>query len=287
MQKEGPMARFGKAHVYLFSALVLLLGASQTLATPLLGITFGTNQSAVLYDVDSVTGAAGNPRPTTIGHVAGIAWSPTGSLYALTNSTASQYPNSLMRLDPATGASQLIGPTGLAGIVEGDLTRDPTTGQLYGCYNLATGKRQLFTVNSQTGAATTIPGSLSGDPSALAFSPDGTLYGIDTSLSELLTIDKTSGTIQNYRPLGVALGSTAGMAVDPLTGVFYIADGESNGTDKLYTLNPATGVLTVVGPLGVTDGLAGLTFVPEPAAVAMLALAGVLMVGRPRGRRVL
>lgn len=279
------MARFREAQVCLFFASMALLDATQASATPLLGVSFGTSQTAMLYDVDSLTGAASNPRPTGLGHVAGIAWSPAASLYALTNSSAPQHPNSLMRVDPSTGASQLIGSTGLTAIVEGDLARDPTTGQLYGCYNLMSGRRQLFTVDSETGAATSIPGSLSGDPSTLAFSSGGTLYGIDTSLGELLSIDKTSGAILDYKSLNVALGSTAGMAVDPLTGVFYVADGESNGTDTLYTLNPATGVLTAVGPLGLTDGLAGLTFVPEPEVAVLMGLAAGLVIVRKRGGR--
>lgn len=280
------MARFGKAQVHLFSASMLLLGAAQALGAPLYGVSFGSSQDAMLYDVDAMTGAASNPRPVGLGHVVGIAWSPAGTLYGLTNSTAPQHPNSLVSIDPATGATQVIGSTGLTTIVEGDLARDPTTGQLYGCYNLDAGKRQLFTLNLQTGAAAPIPGSLSGDPSALAFGLDGTLYGIDASLGELLTIDKTSGAVVSYATLSVTLGSTAGMAVDPYTGVFYVADGESGGTDTLYTLNPTTGVLTAVGPLGVADGLAGLAFVPEPGAVLLGLAASLLVLNKRRSRRV-
>ena len=89
------MARFGKARFYLFSTgLFLFSGAGPVLATPLYGVSFGTNESAVLYDVDSVTGAAGNPRPVGVGHLVGIAWSPEGWLYGLTNGTAPAAPNS-------------------------------------------------------------------------------------------------------------------------------------------------------------------------------------------------
>jgi DNA-binding beta-propeller fold protein YncE len=279
------MARFGKAHVYLFSASIVLLFASQTVATPLYGVSFGSSQDAMLYDVDAMTGVASNPRPVGLGHVVGIAWSPAGTLYGLTNGTAPQHPNSLVSIDPATGATQVIGSTGLTTIVEGDLARDPTTGQLYGCYNLDAGGRQLFTLNLQTGAAAPIPGSLSGDPSALAFGLDGTLYGIDTGLGELLTIDKVTGVMLSHKALSTGLGSTAGMAVDPYTGVFYVADGESGGTDTLYTLNPTMGVLTAVGPLGVADGLAGLAFVPEPGAVLMGLAASLLVLSKRRSRR--
>lgn len=280
------MARFSKARFYLFSILVVFLGAGPALATPLYGVSFGTNESAVLYDVDSATGAASNPRPVGVGYLVGIAWSPQGWLYGLTNSTASANPNSLVSIDPLTGASQVVGATGLTTIVEGDLARDPTTGQLYGCYNLDAGRRQLFTLNLQTGAATTIPGSLSGDPSALTFGLDGTLYGIDTSLGELLTIDKVTGAVLSYKTLNVTLGAVAGMAVDPFSGVFYVADGDSGGTDRLYTLDPATGVLAAVGPLGVADGLAGLAFVPEPGAELMGLAASLLVLNKRRSRRV-
>jgi hypothetical protein len=273
--------RTTRAVVSMSGLLVSLVPGAAT-ATSLFGVDFGTTQQAVLYDVDPATGAATNPRPTGLGHLVGVAYAPDGVLYGLTNSSAPSNPNSLVAIDPSTGASHLVGPTGLPSIVEGDLTRDPTTGLFYGCYNLNTGARQLFTINIQTGAATPLSGSLSGDPSALAFSPDGTLYGIDTSLGQLLTVNKATGAALSSKSLNIALGSTSGMAVDPATGVFYVADGESAGTDKLYTLNPATGVLTAIGPTGLANGLAGLTFVPEPEAAMLLGLAAMFAFVRKR-----
>ncbi|MGQ9650829.1 MAG: hypothetical protein ACUVXJ_12020 [Phycisphaerae bacterium] len=67
------MARSRKAQGHLFSASIVLLAASQTLATPLYGVSFGTSQDAVLYDVHVVIGVASNPRPVGLGHVVGIA----------------------------------------------------------------------------------------------------------------------------------------------------------------------------------------------------------------------
>lgn len=282
------MARFRtRRAAAVLAGLTVLLGVGTAVATPLLGVNFGTTQQAVLYDVDPATGAATNPRPTGLGHVVGLAYAPSGVLFGLTNSTAPTNPNSLVAVDPSTGVSHLVGSTGLSSIIEGDLARDPATGLLYGCYNLSTGARQLFTLNTQTGAATPLTASLPGDPSALAFASDGTLYAIDTSLGELLVVNKVTGATLSSRLLNIALGSTAGMAVNPATGVFYVADGESGGTDKLYTLNPATGTLTAIGPTGLADGLSGLTFVPEPEAAISLSLVAAFVFGRkPSGHRV-
>src|SRR5262245_29836790 len=103
--------------------------------------------SGVLYDVDTSTGAATNPRGGGIGHVAGIAFRSDGTLFGLTAFGGSP-ANSLVTIDPTTGASTLVGPTGLTGIVEGDITFSPTTGILYG---LSTSPGfGLFTINTAT-----------------------------------------------------------------------------------------------------------------------------------------
>lgn len=269
----------GKITVLLVAAL-LLGSVSPALATPLFGTSFGGLERAVLYDVNAQTGLATNPRPTGIDHLVGIAFSPGGTLYGLSNAAAAENPNSLFTIDPETGASSLIDAIGLDNVVEGDLAFDPTTSVLYGLYNLDSGQRQLLTIDTDTAAATVIPGSLTGDPSGMAFDSTGMLYALDTSLRQLLTVDKTTGAILTTTALSAALGSVAGMDVDPATGTLYVADGESDGTDTLYTLNPTTGVLTEVGPTGLPDGLAGLAFVPEPTTLVLMMLGGAALMRR-------
>ena len=66
------------------------------------------------------------------------AWTGTFGASASTN------PNGLVRIDRATGSSQLVGSTGLNNIVEGDLAYDHTTGTLYGLYQLTSGERNEF-----------------------------------------------------------------------------------------------------------------------------------------------
>ena len=280
------MSRRSKCFVIVVAAASGLGAAGAAWATPLYGISFASPQGSVLYQVDPQTGQAGDPKPTGLSHVVGIAFSNDLALYGLTNATAPTNPNSLVRINRKTGASQLVGSTGLGNIVEGDLACDGTTGVLYGMYYLTSGQRDIFTLNAATGAATILPVSLSGDPSAMAFDTTGTLYAIDTSLGKLLTIDKTTGSTLSSIALSQPLGSVAGMAVDPLTQTFYVADGDSAGTDHLYTLNPTTGLLTDIGSTGLDNGLAGLAFLPEPASLALLGLGATILRGR-RGKPVI
>lgn len=245
-------------------------------AAPLYGTSFGGVGGAILYAVNPGSGAASNPRPISIDFLVGIEVGASGVIYGLSNSAA-DVPNALFTINPATGAAQLVGPTGLAGVAEGDLAFDPISGELYGCYNLlGTGQRQLFTINLGTAVATPRPISLAGDPSGLAFGLDGTLYAIDTNLQQLLTVDKTTGQTLTIKSLSRPLGSTVGMDTDPATGILYVADGESSGTDKLYSLDPGTGTLTEIGPTGLANGLAGLAFLPEPNTLLLLLMALVV-----------
>ena len=78
--------------------------------------------------------------------------------------------------------------------------------------------------------------------------------------------------------LSTALGEAAGMAFSPTTGTAFVADGNSGGTNKLYSLNLTTGLLTAVGDLGDSTGLAGLSFAPRPSSPepSSLATAGTV-----------
>src|SRR6202011_1590185 len=100
-----------------------------------------------LFDYTQGSGAATNPRliaaPPAIASgalVAGIDFSPSGTLYALTTAP----DNSLYTVNPTTGAATsvpLSGPTLPANITEGDLAFDPTSGLspggplIYGLYD--------------------------------------------------------------------------------------------------------------------------------------------------------
>ena len=72
--------------------------------------------------------------------------------------------------------------------------------------------------------------------------------------------------------MDVNLGDAIGLAIHPITGVAYVADGGFGGTNMLYSLNLASGMLNSIGPTGISEGISGLAFatVPEPSSFAMV-----------------
>jgi streptogramin lyase len=241
----------------------------------LLGADF---QDGTLYDVNPATGAATNPRETGITGIVDIEAAADGSvLYGLDAFGASPR-SALYRINPTTGASTLIGPSGMS-IAEGDLALQPGTGNMFAVGEIS-GKHNLLRLNLSTGQATvvgSIPLGDLADPSALSFGGDNKLYLIDTNTNALLTIDPSTGAVTASVNVSVALGEVAGMTLDRSNGKLYVT-GE---TRRLYTLNTGTGQLTDIGPTGLhTQGLAGLTYVPEPSSTAFIATCALALLRR-------
>jgi len=265
-----------------FSAGVICLGVICGIR-PAAGALLGNNAApGFLYDVNPLTGTATNLRPTNINGLDGVAFGPGGTLFGLSQRDSSPVTNALFRIDPVTGASTLIGQTGM-NIIEGDLRFDPSLGVFFAVTDIpgATSTRRLFTINPNTGAGTVV-GAIAGafDPSAVAIDSAGRLLVLDQqtfAADRLLQLDKTTAAVISSVNLNVNLGGTAGMDFDPVSGVLYVVDGV--GTNSLYTLDPSTGTLTLVGPTNVLDGLAGLAFVlvPEPSTLALAALGAVAL----------
>ena len=223
-----------------------------------------------LYTLDPATGSVKSTVGVTgIGSTLGIDLAPDGFLYAVTTAGAASNPNSLYKIDPASGAAQLVGKLLLpGGVIEGDLAFDGS-GTLYG---ISMG--DLFKVSLATGKATlvgTVPGGLR-DISYLAFnSLNNSLYAIDngptsSSPSTLLRLDPANAQILASKPLS-KLGAWGGMAFEPGTGVFYLADSGPGGTNTMYTLNPGTGALSPVGPTNLAPGLSGIAFCRKSSCV--------------------
>src|SRR5262249_9805630 len=164
-----------------------------------------------------------------ITRLTGIAFRPTdGALFGLTTQGSTTATNALFRIDPITGASTLVGQTGLSSIIEGDLAFDPTSGLLYGVQNLSSPtSRHLFTIHQATGVEKTI-GSVEGDGdlSGIAFDSAGNLFILDddhslSAISQVLRVDKSNAAILDAVPLSLRLGPLLGMDFDRSTGVLY------------------------------------------------------------------
>jgi hypothetical protein len=192
----------------------------------------------------------------------GLAWrAGDGLCYGIdTNS------GDLWRLDPRTGVSSRVGPTGAAAWgVAYAADRDV----FYTVFNEAT--YRIFVVDPRTGDATPLPQPLAFFPTDLAFDAvDGSLYGIDnTPPAKLLRIHRDTG-------VATVVGNTVsarGLEWDPGTNrLWALRDGASAG--QIVSIDPATGAstpLTTEPGISFRDGLAivrassgGFTVAVEP-----------------------
>lgn len=225
-----------------------------------------------LWDVNTSTGAVFNPRSTGLGHLIGIAMHPSNTrLYAVTSVGGSPSVNSLYKIDATTGASTFIGSLGLGTLFEGDLAFSDS-GTLYGIQGT-----KLYTIDTNTGAATVVGNPNGSDYSFLSFNGSGTLYGIDNGMTPgflptyLDQINPATAAVITSQSLSPYLGGYGGMDWNQIGGYMWVADGQDPGSTyagnrKLFRLDPVTGTLTAVGPLGLSHGLTGLAAC-KPCAV--------------------
>lgn len=300
--------RITTMHAALAAATIVVPTAAAFAQAPLFGVAF-RNPTFVgdtsLYSVDPLTGSATDPVTLGVDVVVGIARRADGAWFGLTDEfgfvNGQATDGGLFTFDPSTGATSLIGdvsPFASGAVVsEGDIDFNPITGELFGVTSNQ-GVSLLYTIDPATAQNTEIGiVQLAGtDLSGLSFDDQGNLWALDTSFdfdpatraSQLLRLDPSNGDILETVPLSVSLGATAGMDFDPVSGALYIADGDFEGTNNLYTADLVTGQLTLVGSTGLDGapsgfgGLADIEFIPTPGVAAAFAVAGVAGLRRRR-----
>jgi len=178
--------------------------------------------------------------------------------------TIDYYTYHLLAVNTRSGEMTLVGTAELAsgaGINWTSLAWDASTGTLYGmAYDDGrTGlSSYLYKVDPVT-AETTLVGPITGigDPtngnlvSAIAIDTDGTMFGIELVGDAFVAIDKSSGEAQVVSSLGFDANYAQSLDFDDYTGtLYYAAFNNSDAEAEMYTIEPFSGALTQLSPIG-------------------------------------
>jgi hypothetical protein len=154
----------------------------------------------------------------------------------------------LAKLDLRTGEATLVGSPHHQGLNIMGMTCSPD-GTLYAIGQLGpTNFNSLYTVDRKTGIASLVgsTGVKDQEPNfkgflmALAFAPDGELYG--ANVSTLFRVNRKNGIATKLVDM-TGVVSVMGLAIDE-DGKFYVADWVPKS--KIYTLDPVTGMATSI-----------------------------------------
>jgi hypothetical protein len=235
-----------------------------------------------------------------------LVWGPNGLLYTLGSASGN-----LETINPATGVTTVVGPTGLPSLAPG-VSSVFSLADLNGKLYLTDHGANFYSVNPITGAATLIgPTGMPPDPAVPgSLNPDGTLNFCDQIFNAVggklygtfdsYTFNPVSGTVASVvtppnlwrinpsTGLASLIGST-NLNLDggvELNGKFY-AFYEPNVTSQLVTLDLASGNTTFLENINPNAGLIfGAAPTPEPGTFLLLGsgLGGIAGLLRRRWR---
>ena len=251
----------------LFASLIglaLVIGGAGSASAGLVGITEGFT-SSTLWDINTGTGVATNPRTVTTfpdRAVTTIAVAPAGKLWGVSQGSPSDVPSSgkLYLIDPVSGSPTLIANLSQTINVEGDIATDPTTGILYSI----DGQGMLNKINTTNGVCTTmgtVPGNL--DLSAMAFDAAGNLFIWDSFGPTMYKINKANAAVISSVTLSPFPGGQIGGLAFDAGGIAYLS-ADLGAASKFSQVNPITGVVTPISSLVSTGGIWGLAFLEDP-----------------------
>ncbi len=248
---------------------------------PLIGVEEDTGDFYAISTTDASLQLIGHSGVTELG---ALEFNPhDGFLYGFTTGeTPELYRFSIPpTLDAVTGQS--IGPLGVFAF-EGGLAFAPD-GIAY-AVNGGVTVPYLVTLNLNTGDATVV-NSLQGrhDIAGLGWRGDGMLIGLDGTDNALLAIEPTTAAATTIDSISPIVGGVGGMALFEGSG-YFVTGGPlavNPGSNALYSFDAFTGDHFLVGSfedLILGHGFSGLSAVPEPTTLTLLALAGAALLRR-------
>ena len=193
-----------------------------------------------LVTINTATGAAtpvGSLGTVTVDN-GGLSFDADGTLWGISNTS----PNdTLFTIDTGTGAATVMGTTtGATGVENLAIPPVPVA------YTVDSDDAdRLWILYLTLGIAIDVGPVGYGSVEALAFSPDGILYGVDDATDALITLDLSTGAGALVGPLNTSVGGI-GLASD-MAGHLWMVD---DSTEFLYSVDPDTGSATAIGPLG-------------------------------------
>ena len=268
--------------IALFAVAIVRLAEADTI---LYGSTGGTDGR--LYQIDVTTQMVTFIGSTGFERIGGIAFNGNGVLYGVSGGSANQ--GTLLTINLTNGAATVIGLLSDPNAAVDGL-RFNSQGVLYGSsYNNSAGVGQLLTIdpsNANVLSSLTLSGSGNSYCAGIAFDALDVLYGSRGNASgraEDLDLIQSNGTLT---PIG-------GMEA-VISDIVFSGDGTlygSSPTGNLYSINPMTGVKTLLFNTGISNFSGLAAPVPEPSVSILLVLAilalFVLMRRRVRPSKVL
>jgi len=173
----------------------------------------------------------------------------------------------LMKLNPATGRTEEVGPTGYSINQTGTFTKDPTTSQFY-----LTFADRVFTMDKSTGRITFLTALKVGIPPAwidqLAIDSQGRAFGTSQPgalhpRNRLYRVDLQTGALTELGSLDEGLGVFRTIAFDRTDVLWGTYTHFSNPfVHTLYTIDTQT--LKLSQPFALPNGAVGIAFGPAP-----------------------
>ncbi len=249
----------------------------------LVGVEYNTGN---FYSISTTDGSLQLIGDTDINGIGGLEYNPKdGFVYGFTTGSTSASNLYRFSISPNLDAvtSELIGPLGLA-TFEGGLVFSPSGDAI--AINGGITIPALLSMDLTTGDATVIQMLADRhDFAGLGWRSDGLLIGLDSTSNSLMTIDPVTAAVSTLEAVGPTIGSIGGMALGSNIGYFVTAGplATNAGSNSLYSFDPFTGDQVFIANYEnqiFGSGFSGLTFVPEPATLALLSVGGIALLRR-------